>query len=403
MGMAAEGVWEYRPLGEIAPANSGKVKPRDFAEQEFHYLGLDALPSGGWLEPAPNLVQGTEVRSTCIQFDDRHVLYSKLRPYLNKVVVPSREGVASTEFVPLVPDQSLITRKFLAWYLRSPEFVEYAVRNSTGARMPRIRMPALWEAEIPLPPLDEQRRIVARIEALFERMAEVRRLHAAAEEEVDILFASVSGDIFETLCEDGQPAFRFEELVRDSRNGLYKPQSFYGSGTLIVRIDSFEAGRIRGFDKLKRLQLSQDELDKYSLEIGDILVNRVNGSLEELGKSAAVHALPEPTVFESNIMRFRVDGDRVLPEFVVAFLHSQQGRAQIQTRARAIQQFSINQRDVGSIVVPVPPLPAQRRIVDYLDGVQAQVAELKRLQTASAAEVERLDGAVLARAFRGES
>ena len=96
--------WECRSLGEIAPTNAQQIKPCDFPDQAFHYLGLDALPSGRWIEPSPQLVKGAEVRSTCIQFDDRHVLYAKLRPYLNKVIIPTREGVGSTEFVPLMPD-----------------------------------------------------------------------------------------------------------------------------------------------------------------------------------------------------------------------------------------------------------------------------------------------------------
>ena len=62
----------------------------------------------------------------------------------------------------------------------------------------------------------------------------------------------------------------------------------------------------------------------------------------------------------------------------------------------------ISQGDVSDIPFPQVPLSEQRRIVDYLDGVQAQVAELQRLQAASAIELERLSGAVLARAFRGE-
>jgi type I restriction enzyme S subunit len=267
----------------------------------------------------------------------------------------------------------------------------------------------LAAVEVPLPypndptrSLAEQRRIVARIEELFARIAEARRLRLAAKEDTEALLLTASDEVFETLLGDGQPRSEFRDLITASRNGLYKPQSFYGSGTLIARIDSFEGGRIRDFGELKRLEVTQDELDKYSLQAGDILINRVNGSLDELGKAAVVLAPPEPTVFESNIMRFRLNKQKVLPEFVVAYLSSREGHNQIRAKARAIQQFSINQADVGSIVIPVPSLPEQHSIVEYLDGVQAQVAELKRVQAESAAELERLEGAILARAFRGD-
>ena len=403
--MAGEGVWELVALENVVVPTERR-DPTKTPNDPFVYVDIGSVDSTTGAIVNPRELQGREApsraRKVILSGD---VIFATTRPYLRNIaLVPNRyhAQICSTGFCVLRADREALDPSFLYYLCRSDVVLEQVLPRMRGASYPAVTDLDILTCKVPLPPLDEQRRIVARIEALFERIEEARWLRVAGDAEADMIFASVSGDVFESLCEDGQPAFRLEELVGDSRNGLYKPQSFYGSGTPIVRIDSFEVGRIRGFDKLKRLQLSQDELDKYSLKVGDILVNRVNGSLDELGKSAAVHILPEPTVFESNIMRFRVDGDRVLPEFVVAFLHSQQGRGQIQTKARAIQQFSINQRDVGSIVVPTPPLPEQRRIVEYLDGVQAQVDELRRLQTASAAELERLKGAVLARAFKGE-
>jgi type I restriction enzyme S subunit len=295
---------------------------------------------------------------------------------------------------------SQMNSRFLLFALRAiePEIAQ----KGQGSTFAAITKRDLVESQIPVPPLGEQRRIVAHVEELFARIEEARWLRFTADEDAEALFSAASAEAFEPLFKEDRPTSEFKDLIIDSRNGLYKPQSFYGEGTLIVRIDSFEAGRIRDFGELKCLQLTQDEFDKYSLQVGDVLVNRVNGSLDELGKAAVVHDLPEPMVFESNIMRFRVYRDKVLPEFVVTFLGSHQGRTQIQARARAIQQFSINQADVGSITVPVPPLPEQRRIVEYLESVQTEVKDLKRTQAKSTAELERLEQSILARAFRGE-
>jgi type I restriction enzyme S subunit len=258
----------------------------------------------------------------------------------------------------------------------------------------------LKAVDIPLAPVGEQRRILARVDALFDRIEEARRLRDVAGREAEVLLPAVSGEVFETL--ERSEAIKFKDLVVDSRNGLYKPQSYYGSGVPIVRIDSFEGGEVRDYSELRRLQVTQEELEKFHLQSGDVLVNRVNGSLDELGKAAVVRGLTEPTVFESNIMRFRVDIERVIPEFVVTFLSSPLGRVQIRAKARTIQQFSINQGDVGSIVFQIPSLAEQRHVVEYLICVREQVEDLKQAQEAGEVELDRLEQSILARAFRGE-
>jgi type I restriction enzyme S subunit len=80
-----------------------------------------------------------------------HVLYSKLRPYLNKVVLPDRIGVGTSELIPMLPQADLLDRDFLAFYLRSPAFTEFANANTRGANLPRIAMKNLWKHEIAFP------------------------------------------------------------------------------------------------------------------------------------------------------------------------------------------------------------------------------------------------------------
>jgi len=112
------------------------------------------------------------------------VLYGKLRPYLNKVVVPSTEGVASTEFVPIRPDEKTLLPSFLGAFLRSPSFVSYATSNTTGSRQPRIRMDALWNALIPLPPIPEQRRIVAYLDQIQTKVTALKKAQESTEAEL---------------------------------------------------------------------------------------------------------------------------------------------------------------------------------------------------------------------------
>ncbi|PTQ51572.1 MAG: Type I restriction-modification system, specificity subunit S [Hydrogenibacillus schlegelii] len=81
----------------------------------------------------------------------------------------------------------MVSPHYLGAFLRSPGFVAYAGRNIAGSRQPRTRLDALWSALIPLPPLAEQRRIVARLEELMARVREAKRLRQQAKEDAERL------------------------------------------------------------------------------------------------------------------------------------------------------------------------------------------------------------------------
>src|SRR5207253_1621869 len=130
------------------------------------------------------------------------------------------------------------------------------------------------------------------------------------------------------------------------QNGLYKPQSCYGSGTPIVRIDAFYDGRITNWAELKRLKISREEREQFALVEYDILINRVN-SPKFLGKSALIKEMPEPSVYESNMMRLRLDRSRIEPNYAGLYLRSAQGLEELRKNAKhAVNQSSINQQDV---------------------------------------------------------
>lgn len=143
------------------------------------YIGLEDIErnTGRIFRDRP-ASHGDEGKSTAFLFDSRHVLYGKLRPYLNKVALPDFRGRCTTELIPLLPLEGL-DREYLAWFLRRSETVDSAMREKTGSRMPRTNIKNLLRMEIPIPPLAEQKRIAA---ILNEQLAAVERARVAAEE-----------------------------------------------------------------------------------------------------------------------------------------------------------------------------------------------------------------------------
>jgi type I restriction enzyme S subunit len=370
----------------------------------------------------------------------------------------------------------------------SPEtnkFLFYALNGQrnwylSGSGQPFITLKTAREKELLLPPLNEQKRIVAKIEELFSELDNGIAALKTAREKLKLYRQAVLKHAFEgkltaqwreenkdkletpeqllariqkerearyqqqleewkaavkaweekgkegkkpgkpTLPKDseldadlapitlwelplGWRWFKLCELFQKSpQNGLYKPASYYGSGCQIIRIDDFYDGSIVNSKKIKRLSVTDDEICAYGLQIGDLIINRVN-SIEYLGKSALVRKLNEPTVFESNIMRCSLIGGSVSNEYVTLYLNSVSGRKELCKNAKhAVNQASINQTDVGNAFVPLCSIEEQKLIVQEVsrkvDAIDRTLIDID-LQLRKA---ETLRQSILKKAFSGQ-
>ena len=282
----------------------------------------------------------------------------------------------------------VITRDFLYYLLASDavDFPSCCKRAADGKFNLQVRQ--LQELPVPLPPLPEQRAIAHVLRTVQQAKEATERVIAACRQLKQSLmrhlftYGPVPFDQADQVelkeTEIGAVPTQWDarllgELVASGpQNGLYKPHSFYGTGTPILRIDDFpnEGGVVDTAHN--RVRLSDEEIQKYGLAEDDIVVNRVN-SLSHLGKMALVARLSEPMVFESNMMRFTVSPSTI-PEYVFHFMTLPACREQLRGRAkRAVAQSSINQGDVKSVIVPCPPLPEQQEIIKTVAAVESKV------------------------------
>jgi len=189
--------------------------------------------------------------------------------------------------------------------------------------------------------------------------------------------------------------------ISGPQNGLYLPKRKYGSGTPILRIDDYQIGWSRSADELQKVDAEEDDVEKYSLNVGDLVINRVN-SVSHLGKCLLVEDRNVPSLFESNMMRLRPTshGSR---RYLIDYLQSVRGRMMLIRNAKhAVNQASINQSDVKGTPIPLPPEEEQqeivRRVCQRLDKIDEMAAHVDGAQE----RLNHLDRSVLAKAFRGE-
>lgn len=396
--------WATRKLGVLAPEDSSQVRPMDHPADTFNYWGLDAIDKGQFAEPAPNRVHGSEIASTCVRFDSRHILYSKLRPYLNKVIVPSIEGIGTTEWVALRPNPAVIDRNYLAYVLRSEPFVTYAATNSTGARMPRARKDALWGAPIPLPypddparSLETQRRIVARLDALLAEVAEARRLHAEIVADTGRVMEAARHEVFSELA-GRSPVLPFSRIA-DSRLGkMLSMASKKGINSkpylrnANVLWDAFRLVDVYEMD------FSPDEQVEFLLQPGDLLI--CEGG--EIGRSAVWEGQIKECYFQKALHRVRLKDPRSSPRYLMHFMawEAKNGAVSKLRTGSAIPHLTGVKLKTLDVIWPEPVV--QQQVVALLDSIQREIIEIQGVESEQASLVDYVEQAILTQALRGE-
>ena len=151
------------------------------------------------------------------------------------------------------------------------------------------------------------------------------------------------------------------------RNGLTKPQAIRGDGVKMIGMgELFANGRI-GNIPMDRVPVNDKELASSSIEENDLLFARQSLVLEGAGKCSIVTAVDEDTVFESHLIRVRVDQEKVLPGFLYYYFNSYSGREQVKGIVEQVAAAGIRGKDLIKLNVPVPPLQEQEKIVNLLD------------------------------------
>ena len=281
---------------------------------------------------------------------------------------------------------------------------KYALLNTKkkGTGTPHLNQELLKQQKLIVPSYSEQERIVARIEELFSQLDAGVETLKKTKVQLAVYRQAVLKEAFDSI-EDQYYQTLNTAILGSPQNGLYKPKSNYSdNGTPILRIDGFYDGFIVKDYYYKRVNLTVDEITRYSLEIGDLIVNRVN-SMPYLGKCALVRFLGETTVFESNMMRIKLDNEKVNGDFLTYYLSSSTGRKELTKSAKqAVNQASINQTDVGNAIVPMPPVEIQKRLLTYIESRLSVCDSIEQTVDAALQQAEAMRQSILKQAFKGE-
>ena len=193
------------------------------------------------------------------------------------------------------------------------------------------------------------------------------------------------------------------EDVAEIRSGVTLGRNLTGRTVRLpyLRVANVQDGHL-SLSQIKGVDVLKTEAEKWKLRNGDLLLTE-GGDWDKLGRGTVWRDEIPNCIHQNHIFRVRADADRFVPEFLSVLIGSPVGKSYFQDASKQTTNLaSINQRQLKAFRVCQPPLPEQRRILAELDGLQAEVDALKRLQAETAAELDALLPAILDRAFKSE-
>ena len=312
-----------------------------------------------------------------------------------------RVGLLTSNFLPAalnqrvaclrIKDSSTFEKAYLFHVLNSDFFFFLCIESANGVSQKNMSTEWLKEYEIPLPPLDEQRRIAAVLDRVSDLIAKRREQLDKLDELVKARFVEMFGDPVSNP--KGWEKGTIRDVVSEVKYGTSRP-AVDGGAYKYLRMGNITFDGHLDLSDLKYIDIPDSELEKCLVRKGDVLFNRTN-SKELVGKTC-VFDLDEPMVIAGYIIRVRVN-KKVLPIYLSAVLNSQYGKQTLADMCKAIVgQANINAQELQDIAILIPPIELQKKFSNYTETVKKSKLTIQQ----SLDKLEVLKKALMPQYFR---
>lgn len=360
-------------LKDIADIKAGQGAPQ--GDEKYSTNGIPFIKAGNLHQ----LLNGFSVDKLQKVSNDVASQY-KLKLYPKGTILFAKSGMSCMKgYVYVLPCNAYVVNhlaciipygnysEYLKYYLNYHK-PSYLIKDNS---YPSISLKDIGNQVIDFKSKKIQKEIIKQMKLLEQNISCLKIVGKKYDDLIKARFIEMFGDPYTNPLKWEKLKIK-DAVTVEPQNGLYKPQSDYvtdRSGIPILRIDGFYDGIVTDFASLKRLKCSETEKQKYLLLEDDIVINRVN-SIEYLGKCAHIKGLLEDTVYESNMMRMHFDPESYNPAYICKLLCSQFIYDQIVNHAKkAVNQASINQKDVLDFNIYQPPVDLQNQFADFVQQV----------------------------------
>lgn len=397
--------WKY--CGKFIAGNGFKNIYQGFTQYDIPYYKVGSLKfcdEENYLIDETNTIN-EEIRTKlkAVKIPVNSIIFAKIGEAikLNRRCLNKIECCIDNNLMAFISEKYFY--KYIFYWTKSLNF--YELTNATT--VPALRKTDLENIPIPLPPLNEQQRIVNRIESLFAKLDRAKELieNTLAQFEQNkmaILHKAFTGELTAKWRKENNIDLSswqektIDELCTSLKYGTSKKSKPEGS-VVVLRMGNLQNGEI-DWSNLMYTD-DKDDIEKYLLKKGDVLFNRTN-SPELVGKTS-IYRGEYPAIYAGYLIKLDYGKD-IIGEYLNYMMNSTKAKHYCYTvKTDGVSQSNINAKKIGAFEIPVPTIEEQQEIVNILDRLLAKYNKIKNLEQ-QLEKIELLKKAILAKAFRGE-
>ncbi len=316
---------------------------------------------------------------------------------VGKTSITGLEMTTNQAILGLQPNnQDVLHFRYLKYWLDCSK--KDLIKKARGVALQNISATIVKEFEIPLPPLEDQKRIVK----ILDDADTLRQKRKQAIKLLDDYLKSIFLDMFGDPVENPK-GFSMQPLnsllTTPTKSGLYVPREKYScNGVEMVHMSDVFYGVVpRG--KLKRVDISEKEIKKYSISSTDILIARRSLTYEGSARPCRIPVSSEMLIFESSLIKVTPDNNRLLPLYLYFYLSSDRVRsAYVLKHVTSSTISGINQSGLNKVMVLLPPIELQKSFINFVKKQEL----IKQEMLTQSAELETQFQALMQKAFKGE-
>lgn len=381
--------WRWAKLGEVSDVIMGQSPSGDETTDNPAYIPLIGGASDMG-ELLPMVTRYTKVPTKLSQVGDVIICVRATlgRPIYSDSKYCLGRGVAAIR-------SDILTKEFIRYYLLRNE--QYLYDNAAGSTFLQITSTQLRDMPIPVPSLEEQKRIVNLIESLFGKLDRARVLAQSVVDNYElrrsaILHKAFAGELIPVVSQ----SMKINAVCKSLIYGTSKKSSEFGK-VIVIRMGNLQNGEI----DWTNLAYTDDEedIEKYTLSAGDILFNRTN-SAELVGKTS-IYRGGYSAIYAGYLIKLDYDHKILIGDYLNYMLNSPEAKDYCRrVKTDGVNQSNINAKKIGAFEIPIPNIEEQKEIVRILDSLLAKEQRTKELAEQVLQKIDLMKKAILARAFK---
>ena len=396
--------WPMARLGDVCDEIKDRIQSSKIAVDEYVTTDNMVKDRGG-------IGQAEYVPSDVglVEYHKGDVLVANIRPYLKKIWLADHDGGCSSDVVVFRTNTDGLSSEYLYSVLSQDAYFEYVMQKPRGTKMPRGDRDWMKEFRFPLPPLFEQKEIVARLERELAAVEKMKKVFEALAETAKAEFKAELKEVFEELKSGGVESGtggtngtvetrRLGEICEFMTSGSRGWAKYYSdSGELFITIKNVKDCAIDVHQVQHVKPPNGAETERTRVKEGDLLISIT----ADLGRTGVVTKAIEAAgaYINQHLICIRLKKDMMLPMFAAYYVESEDGKKQIAHRNKEAVKAGLNFASVSSILLPFPSLPVQRQIVDRLSAAKARTEKLEAKAREGVAVCETMRKAILKEAF----